>query len=105
MKIPRYVYLILAIVGTIVPWFFFGRYAIEVGGLGAMLADWTANDAVRGITADISIAIIAFWVWMTADALKHKVRHWWVVFPANLLVGLSLALPLYLWMRAGAVEP
>jgi hypothetical protein len=34
-----------------------------------------------------------------SDARRLGVRRWWLVLPAAFLVGLSLALPLYLYLR------
>jgi hypothetical protein len=37
--------------------------------------------------------------WSRRDAKTHGVTGWWVVLLSNLVVGLSLALPLYLLKR------
>jgi hypothetical protein len=91
-----------AIAGTVVPWWFFAGFIADNGiGLPAFVGGLFANGAAGGFSADLLISSFVFWVWSFLDARQHGVRHWLVVIPANLLVGLSLALPLYLWMRAG----
>ena len=60
-----------------------------------------ANGAAGGFSADILISIAVFWGWATLDARRHRVKHYWVIYPAGCFVGLSLALPLYLYLREG----
>lgn len=43
--------------------------------------------------------MLVFWVWSFVDARTHHVKQWWLVIPAGFNVGLSLALPLYLFLR------
>ena len=61
-----------------------------------------ANGAAGGFSADVLISIVVFWVWAYADAQQNNIRRWWLVLPAGLTVGLSLALPLYLYLRHDA---
>ncbi|MEM7348941.1 MAG: DUF2834 domain-containing protein, partial [Chloroflexota bacterium] len=43
---------------------------------------------------------VVFWVWAYIDATEKHIKNWWLVFPAGFTVGLSLALPLYLYLRS-----
>ncbi|GIL01704.1 MAG: hypothetical protein BroJett030_16030 [Alphaproteobacteria bacterium] len=94
--------LLMAAIGTVVPWLFFGRF-VAASGLDpiAFLTQPFVNGAAGGFAADAMIAAATFLVWSFADARERAVRHWWVAIPATLLVGLSLSLPLYLLMREG----
>lgn len=95
-------YAISAVIGTIVPWAFFGSYLTEVGPDPlAFLAALFANGAAGGFSADVLISLIVFWVWSWRDAQALDLANWWLVIPSGCLVGLSLALPLYLWLREG----
>jgi hypothetical protein len=58
------------------------------------------NGAAGGFAVDVLISILVFWVWSYADARQHQIKNWWVVLPAGFMVGLSLALPLYLYLRS-----
>ncbi len=95
-------YLLMAVIGTIVPWLFFGTFFAANGpDLIAFGQSLFANGAAGGFSADVLITIGVFWVWSFLDARQHGIQQWWYVLPASFFVGLSLALPLYLYMRAG----
>lgn len=94
-------YLALAVVGTIVPWLFFGSFfATEGFDLPLFVESLFVNGAAGGFSADVLISIVVFLVWSFYDQQQHGVRRWWLVLPASFLVGLSLALPLYLYLRS-----
>lgn len=96
-------YIVMAIIGTIIPWYYFGGFVAENGvDLISFTAAAFANGAAAGGTADLVLSSIVFWVWSYGDAKKHNMQGWWVLIPLNLLIGLSLALPLYLIMRMNA---
>lgn len=100
MKSP---YLILAIAGTIIPWIFFAGFIAEYGlAVPLFIAQVFATGPASGFAADLLICCAVFWIWSWRDAREYGVPNWWLTVPAVLLVGLSLALPLYLWMREHA---
>ena len=101
----RSFYLIMAIVGTVVPWAFFGGFFVANGfDIPAFARGLFANGAAGGFSADVLISILVFWVWSYGDARANAVPNWWWVLPSGCFVGLSLALPLYLWLRASAID-
>ncbi len=96
----RTFYLAMAIIGTIVPWMLFGAFFIGHGpDIPLFVRSLFANGAAGGFSADVLISILIFWVWSWRDAARHGVARWWLVLPASFCVGLSLALPLYLYLR------
>jgi hypothetical protein len=58
------------------------------------------NGAAGGFSADLQISIIVFWVWSCADAKQKQIKNWWLVLPAAFVVGLSLTMPLYFYLRS-----
>lgn len=99
----RNFYLAMAIVGTVVPWLFFGAFFAQNGlALPLFLQSLFANGPAAGFSADVLISIAIFWVWSWQNAAQHQVARWWLVLPASFFVGLSLALPLYLYLRERA---
>lgn len=96
-------YLILAVLGTIVPWYFFGRFFAENGiDFPLFLASLSSNNATHGFVSDILISVVVFFIWSWRDARDKNVKHWWVVLPTTCCIGLSLSLPLYLFLRERA---
>ncbi|MVO15018.1 DUF2834 domain-containing protein [Parasedimentitalea huanghaiensis] len=99
----RRFYVAAAVIGTLVPWLFFGSFfALNGLDINAFILGLFANGAAAGFSADVLISMVVFWVWSWQDAQRQSLQHWWLVLPAGFTVGLSLALPLYLWMREDA---
>lgn len=98
----RSFYLLAAILGAVIPWLFFGSFFTQNGlDLSGFVSGLFVNGAAGGLTADILISSLVFWVWSYTDARQRGIQRWWLLPLVNLLVGLSLALPLYLFWRAG----
>jgi len=92
------VYLVLAVVGAVLPYVFFLQHFAAAGvGLPAFLAAVFANPAAAGAAADLVTSSVVFWVVLFATG--DGARAWYLV-PLNLLIGLSCALPLWLYLRA-----
>lgn len=93
-------FLCAALTGTALPWFFFASwFAGSTPTFQSIIAALFPNGLAAGFTTDILISMAVFWVWSWHDARQIGLRHWWVVLPAGFCVGLSLALPLYLYKR------
>ncbi|WP_422375506.1 DUF2834 domain-containing protein [Roseibium sp.] len=99
------IYLAAAIIGTLLPWSFFAGFLAQNGiDLPVFLAQIFANGPATGFTVDLLISCAVFWIWSFRDARENNVAGWWLTIPAIWLVGLSLGLPLYLWLRERALE-
>lgn len=93
-------YLLMMGIGTVVPWLFFGYFFATSGfEVVLFLTNLFGNGASGGFASDLLISILIFWVWSFFDSRKLGIERWWLVLPAGFCVGLSLALPLYLYLR------
>lgn len=92
------VYLVAAIVGAVVPYYFFVQhFGAEGLSLAAFLRELFANPAASGGFADLILSSVVFWIYMFTrgpDAPRP-----WAFIVLNLGVGLSCALPAYLFWR------
>lgn len=68
--------------------------------LGAFISQLFATPAAGGFTADLLITSLTFWVWSYHEARARGMRRWWAYIAVNLVVGLSCALPAFLYVRA-----
>lgn len=99
------IYLLLAILGAIVPYVFFGNFMLEQGmDLTEFVRQLFATSPASGFTVDLLITSAAFWIWSFREARQRDMRHWWVYVALNLTVGLSCALPLFLYFRQLRIE-
>ena len=101
MTFARHTLGVLALVGLVIPWIFNLRYFAAGGGVlpGEFFGAAFANSLTTAITLDVYLAALSFSVAVAADRTAGRAR-WWAV-PATFGVGLSFALPGYLWWRLG----
>jgi hypothetical protein len=53
---------------------------------------------------DLTISVIVFWVYAFLEASRLQMKNPWIYVLATLLVGLSFALPLFLYFRERKLE-
>lgn len=91
-------YLLLALAGAIVPYVFFLRHFADVGlGPGDFINALFANPAAGGFTADLLISSLVFWIAILQRHRLGKGPKPLLFVLLNLTVGLSCALPAYLY--------
>ena len=96
----RTLYLLLAVIGAVVPVIFFiGWIQLHGFDLNRFLMDAFVNDASSGLTADLLISSLVFWVAAFELWRRDQGPIPWPFILANLCIGLSFALPLYLFVR------
>jgi hypothetical protein len=99
MKI-RHVYLGLCLLGIILPYAVFIPWLTQNRLNIPLLVDQITSSPVAAFAwLDVVVAIIALFVFIYADNRERQVRYWWLAVIGTLLVGLSLGLPLYLYLR------
>ena len=98
---PRHLLAAIAVVGLLLPWFYNLQYFSDGGSVlpGVFFQHAFANPLTTAITLDVYLAAIAFSVGVGMDRAAGGLR-WWAI-PLTFLVGLSFALPGYLWWRLG----
>lgn len=101
MSAIRLIYLGLAILGAVVPMFYFVSWlAGNEWSLGAMIVAWNVSDATTGLVWDLTIAALAITVWVVAEAGARRDWLGFVAIPATFCIGVSCGLPLYLFLRS-----
>lgn len=97
----RHLLLALSIAGLLLPWRYNLLYIASGGSLlpEAFFQAAFANALTTAITLDVYLAAAAFSVGVALDRAASSVR--WLAIPATFLLGLSFALPGYLWWRLG----
>lgn len=100
MKLKQFL-LLLAVLGLLLPWHYNLLYFLNGGSVlpEVFFLDAFANHLTSAITLDVYLAAVAFSVGVAIDRAAGVVR-WWAI-PATFLLGLSFALPGYLWWRLG----
>lgn len=98
-------YLALAIVGAILPWAaFFGLFgSAPLPEAQFWLSALYVNVGTAATFTDLAISCLAFWVFVFAEGGRLGMGHRWVYVLVTCFIGLSCALPLFLYNRARAI--
>ena len=97
----RAIYLVFAIAGAVIPMFFFMQFFFgpEYPALIDFIPALFVNGAAGGFAADLLISSFVFWLYMWS---RRKTGPGMALFIAlNLCIGLSCALPAYLYAATG----
>ena len=96
----KVIYLLLAIVGAVIPCiFFFQHFSSQGTSLSGFIAALFVNPAASGFTADLLISSLVFWIAMFQQRRQGKGPNPIPFIGLNLFIGLSCALPAYLYAR------
>jgi hypothetical protein len=96
------VFLVLAIIGFIAPYYFFLQ--VNDFDLTALFQQFAASKILSGTAMDLLVSVIVFWFFMFTEAKKLDMKNAWVYLLATFLIGLSFALPLFLYFRERKLE-
>ena len=92
-------YLVAAIVGAILPYAtYFGYLSFVPGSSGALSLAW-GNPIAAATLVDFTISCLVFWPFLIVESRRLGIRHWWLFIATNILIGLSFALPAFLYGR------
>lgn len=92
-------YLIAAVIGAIAPYAtYFGYLAYVPGSSGALSLAW-GNPIAAATLVDFSISCLVFWPFLFSEARRLGMSHAWFYVLTNIVIGLSFALPAFLFMR------
>lgn len=99
------IYLLLAIIGFIAPYYFFVQVPPEnLLDLPVLIQPLFASNFMKGVAMDLTVSVIVFWTYVFIESGKLQMKSPWLYLLATLLVGLSFALPLFLYFRERQLE-
>lgn len=96
----RYLYLLLCVLGVVLPYSQLLPFLREHGmNLPLLVEQLFANRISAYFAIDVIAATVVLWVFVFVEGRRRRMRHLWVYVLCTLLVGVSLALPLFLYVR------
>ena len=101
----KIIYLILAIIGIILPMTQFipatiaGEFSLD-----GLFKDMTQNKILTGVSLDFFIAAATAIVFIIIEGRKRKLSLVWVAIVGTFLIGLSFGLPFFLYLRERSLE-
>ena len=102
---PTRLYLGLCVVGTVLPYSQFIPFLREHGLDLRVFFEQLFSNWVGGFFGmDVIVSSVVLWLLVFVEGRRAGVRHLWAPIVANLAVGVSLGLPLFLYMRERRLE-
>jgi hypothetical protein len=99
------IYFILCILGTVLPLSQFLPFVLEQGlDVNLFLQQLFANRISAFFGMDVIVSSLVLWVFVYWEGSRLKMKNLWIYIASNLLVGVSLGLPLFLFMRQRKLE-
>jgi Terpene cyclase DEP1 len=96
----RYGYLLLCVLGVVLPYWQFVPWVLEHGlNLRLFVSELFANRIGGFFGMDVLVSAVALCVFASAEGRRLGMRDRWMPVVAVLLVGVSLGLPLFLYLR------
>jgi hypothetical protein len=87
-------------VGTILPWASFLPFLRTYGlNAGEFLRQLFGTPVSGFFGWDVIVSSVALWAFVLIEGRRLRMSRLWAPLVANLLVGVSLGLPLFLYMR------
>jgi len=98
-----WVYLALSIVGAVSTWSYNFQAMKELGDAftpqAFVLVGFQGSALLGSLAADFWVGSLASLIWMISEALRLKMKHFWVYVLLTFLIAWACALPLFLFMR------
>jgi Terpene cyclase DEP1 len=102
---PKRIYLWLGVIGTVLPYWQFLPFLRENGlDLRLFVVQMFANPVSGFFALDVLVSSLVLWVLVAVEGRRSRTKHLWAPIAANLAVGVSLGLPLFLYLRETALE-
>jgi hypothetical protein len=96
-------YALLCLIGLIVPYYFFVPYVLNNGlSIPDILQQLFLNPVSSFFGTDVIVSSLVLWVYIYHETRSRRIPLWWLSIISNLIVGLSLAFPLFLLLRESA---
>ena len=101
----RAIFLILCILGTLLPLYQFMPWVIEHGLDLQLFFEELFSTRIGGFFGvDVIVSAVVLFVFIFAEGKHLKMKKLWLPVLATLSIGVSLGLPLFLYMRQTKIE-
>ena len=99
-------YLFICFLGTALPYWQFIPWVVAHHGipLSLFFRELFADRVSAFFGMDVFASAVALVVFMRVEARRLRINNLWLVLPALLLVGVSLGMPLFLYLRELSLE-
>lgn len=101
----KHLYLLLCVLGALIPYAAFVPWLAEHGlNIRLFVQELLANRISTFFGLDVVVSAVVVAVFTGIESRRAAIRFRWTIVPALLLVGVSLALPLLLYLREASAN-
>jgi hypothetical protein len=102
---PKAIYLVLCFIGALLPYWQFVPWVVAHGmNLPLFVRELFANRISAFFGIDVLVSAVVLLVFMRVESTRVQIHKRWLPTVAMLFVGVSLALPMFLYMREIRLE-
>jgi hypothetical protein len=102
---PKRLYLVLCVAGTLLPYSQFVPFVQEHGLDLRVFFEQLFSNRIGGFFGlDVIVSSVVLWALVIIEGRRAGMKHLWAPIAASLAVGVSLGLPLFLYMRERWLE-
>jgi Protein of unknown function DUF2834 len=102
---PKVLYLLLCFAGVLVPYWQFLPWAFQHGlNMALFVRELFANRIGAFFGMDVIISAVALLAFARIEGSRLQMHRRWLILLAVLTVGVSLGLPLFLYLREAELE-
>jgi uncharacterized protein DUF2834 len=102
---PKTLYLAFCFVGAILPYWEFVPWVMQHGlNLPLLVRELFANRISAFFGMDVLVSAVVLLRFIRVERIRLDIRAWWLPVLGLLTVGVSLALPMFLYMRELKLE-
>jgi hypothetical protein len=99
------IYLVLSILGFVLPYSQLIPFVASNGfDLSLFWSQLFINQASSDFALDLFVSSAVFWIFVFKEGTRLNLKFLGVYVLSNLIIGLSFALPLFLWVRSRHLE-
>jgi len=99
----RWIYLVLAILGAVLPWQANIEFMQANGANGFDVQQFinlaNINAASRSLSRDLLIGATAISIWIVTEGRRLQVKRWWIAVIASFSISFACGAPLFLFLR------
>lgn len=102
----KHLYLLLALMGLCGTWYYNIQFMLAEpdSSMTNFIALATTTLPAKSIGVDIMVVAFTFFAWYIPEAIRLKMRHWWIIIPLTCCLALAFTFPLFLYWRACRLE-
>ena len=97
-----YFYLLLAILGAVLPMISNFHFASEYGfafDIRKFIELANQNPASESISRDLFISASAVFIWIVNESKKLEIKNMWIVYIGTFLIAFAFSAPIFLFLR------